>query len=175
MTDGSPACARSALRASGYRASATFGDGLADDRRRGAGRSRSRPQDSHGQEQTCRASEAVARTRIRAGGLQRPGQAVYPGQGRRSARHQDHTRESFRRAASGTAQAELVALWIGQDVPVLVPLADVDLSRAKGEQPIELVLYGCGDCIGDYEGITGHDKYRNDLRLLFFASLDPHR
>ncbi len=140
MTDGSPACARSALRASGYRASATFGDGLADDRRRGAGRSRSRPQDSHGQEQTCRASEAVARTRIRAGGLQRPGQAVYPGQGRRSARHQDHTRESFRRAASGTAQAELVALWIGQDVPVLVPLADVDLSRAKGEQPVELGL-----------------------------------
>jgi len=121
MTDGSPACARSALRASGYRASATFGDGLADDRRRGAGRSRSRPQDSHGQEQTCRAGGAVGRTRIRAGRLQRPGQAVYPGQGRRSARHQDHTRESFRRAASGTAQAELVALWIGQDVPVLVP------------------------------------------------------
>ena len=55
------------------------------------------------------------------------------------------------------------------------PWPDVDLSRAKGEQPIELRLYGCGDCIGDYEGITGHDKYRNDLRLLFFASLDPHR
>src|SRR5712692_4706040 len=60
--------------------------------------------------------------------------------GRRPARHQDHTRESFRRAASGTAQAELVALWIGQDVPALVPLADVDLSRAKGEQPVELGL-----------------------------------
>jgi len=34
-------------------------------------------------------------------------------------------------------------------------------------------LYGCGDCIDDYEGITGHQDYRPDLRLLYFASLDP--
>jgi hypothetical protein len=74
---------------------------------------------------------------IRAEGVRRPGQAVYLDQSRRPTRHQDHTRESFRRAASGTAQAELVALWIGQDVPVLVPPADVDLSRADGEPPIE--------------------------------------
>ena len=37
----------------------------------------------------------------------------------------------------------------------------------------KLVLYGCGDCIDDYEGITGHQQYRNDLRLLYFAALDP--
>ena len=37
----------------------------------------------------------------------------------------------------------------------------------------KLVLYGCGDCINDYEGITGHERYRGDLRLLYFASLDP--
>jgi poly-gamma-glutamate synthesis protein (capsule biosynthesis protein) len=30
----------------------------------------------------------------------------------------------------------------------------------------KLVLYGCGDCINDYEGITGHERYRGDLRLL---------
>ena len=36
-----------------------------------------------------------------------------------------------------------------------------------------LVLYGCGDCINDYEGITGHERYRGDLRLLYFASLQP--
>jgi poly-gamma-glutamate synthesis protein (capsule biosynthesis protein) len=48
-------------------------------------------------------------------------------------------------------------------------ICGIEVYRGK------LVLYGCGDCIGDYEGITGHDKYRNDLRLLFFASLDPHR
>ena len=37
----------------------------------------------------------------------------------------------------------------------------------------KLVLYGCGDCINDYEGITGHERYRGDLRLLYFASLQP--
>jgi poly-gamma-glutamate capsule biosynthesis protein CapA/YwtB (metallophosphatase superfamily) len=45
-------------------------------------------------------------------------------------------------------------------------------------RPIEvyrgkLILYGCGDCIDDYEGITGHRAYRPDLRLLYFASPDP--
>jgi poly-gamma-glutamate synthesis protein (capsule biosynthesis protein) len=44
-------------------------------------------------------------------------------------------------------------------------------------RPIEvfrgkLILYGCGDCIDDYEGITGHPAYRSDLRLLYFASLE---
>jgi len=36
-----------------------------------------------------------------------------------------------------------------------------------------LVLYGCGDCIDDYEGITAHQNYRHDLRLLYFAAVDP--
>ena len=45
-------------------------------------------------------------------------------------------------------------------------------------RPIEvycgkLILYGCGDCVDDYEGITGHRGYRADLRLLYFASVDP--
>jgi poly-gamma-glutamate capsule biosynthesis protein CapA/YwtB (metallophosphatase superfamily) len=45
-------------------------------------------------------------------------------------------------------------------------------------RPIEvyrgkLILYGCGDCIDDYEGTAGHRAYRPDLRLLYFASLDP--
>jgi len=45
-------------------------------------------------------------------------------------------------------------------------------------RPIEvyrgkLVLYGCGDCIDDYEGITGYENYRDDLRLLYFASIAP--
>ncbi|MFD9407599.1 CapA family protein [Streptomyces sp. NPDC059989] len=35
------------------------------------------------------------------------------------------------------------------------------------------VLYGCGDLIDDYEGIGGHDRYRDDLRLLYFLSLEP--
>lgn len=37
----------------------------------------------------------------------------------------------------------------------------------------KLVLYGCGDLIDDYEGIGGHERYRDDLRLLYFATLRP--
>jgi poly-gamma-glutamate synthesis protein (capsule biosynthesis protein) len=45
-------------------------------------------------------------------------------------------------------------------------------------RPIEvyrgkLILYGCGDLINDYEGIGGYEEYRDDLRLLYFASLEP--
>ncbi len=36
-----------------------------------------------------------------------------------------------------------------------------------------LVLYGCGDFINDYEGISGYEMYRDDLRLAYFVSLDP--
>ncbi|WP_253860112.1 CapA family protein [Actinoalloteichus caeruleus] len=36
-----------------------------------------------------------------------------------------------------------------------------------------LVLYGCGDLINDYEGITGHDPYRPDLRAAYLPDLDP--
>jgi poly-gamma-glutamate capsule biosynthesis protein CapA/YwtB (metallophosphatase superfamily) len=35
-----------------------------------------------------------------------------------------------------------------------------------------LVLYGCGDLVNDYEGISGHEKYRSDLRLLYFVHLN---
>jgi hypothetical protein len=35
-----------------------------------------------------------------------------------------------------------------------------------------LILYGCGDLINDYEGIAGRDEYRDDLRLLYFATLE---
>jgi poly-gamma-glutamate synthesis protein (capsule biosynthesis protein) len=43
-------------------------------------------------------------------------------------------------------------------------------------RPIEvyrgkLVLYGCGDLIDDYEGIGGYDVFRDDLRLLYLASV----
>jgi poly-gamma-glutamate capsule biosynthesis protein CapA/YwtB (metallophosphatase superfamily) len=43
-------------------------------------------------------------------------------------------------------------------------------------RPIEvyrdrLILYGCGDCIDDYEGISGYEKFRDDLRVLYFASV----
>jgi poly-gamma-glutamate capsule biosynthesis protein CapA/YwtB (metallophosphatase superfamily) len=34
-------------------------------------------------------------------------------------------------------------------------------------------LYGCGDLVDDYEGISGHSEYRDDLRLLYLPKLDP--
>jgi poly-gamma-glutamate synthesis protein (capsule biosynthesis protein) len=36
-----------------------------------------------------------------------------------------------------------------------------------------LILYGCGDLINDYEGISGYDEFRGDLRLLHRVSVDP--
>lgn len=36
-----------------------------------------------------------------------------------------------------------------------------------------LVLYGCGDLVNDYEGIGGHERFRDDLRLVYLARLDP--
>lgn len=43
-------------------------------------------------------------------------------------------------------------------------------------RPIEiyrdrLILYGCGDFIDDYEGISGYERYRDDLVLMFFPAL----
>ncbi|NGO09254.1 CapA family protein [Streptomyces sp. HC44] len=44
-------------------------------------------------------------------------------------------------------------------------------------RPIEvyrdrLILYGCGDFIDDYEGIRGYERYRDDLRLAYFVSVE---
>lgn len=36
-----------------------------------------------------------------------------------------------------------------------------------------LVLYGCGDFINDYEGIGGHERFRPDLAVMYFATVDP--
>lgn len=34
-----------------------------------------------------------------------------------------------------------------------------------------LILYGCGDFLNDYEGITGYEAYRDDLALMYFADV----
>jgi poly-gamma-glutamate capsule biosynthesis protein CapA/YwtB (metallophosphatase superfamily) len=36
-----------------------------------------------------------------------------------------------------------------------------------------LILYGCGDFLNDYEGISGYEKYRDDLVLMYFADVEP--
>ncbi|HKK53064.1 MAG TPA: CapA family protein [Myxococcota bacterium] len=35
-----------------------------------------------------------------------------------------------------------------------------------------LILYGCGDFLNDYEGISGYEELRPDLVLMFFVTLD---
>ncbi|MCB1379363.1 MAG: CapA family protein [Alphaproteobacteria bacterium] len=36
-----------------------------------------------------------------------------------------------------------------------------------------LILYGCGDLINDYEGIAGVEKYRSDIVAIYLADIDP--
>ena len=37
----------------------------------------------------------------------------------------------------------------------------------------KLILYSCGDAVNDCKGIKGFEAYRNDLRLPYFASIEP--
>lgn len=37
----------------------------------------------------------------------------------------------------------------------------------------KLVIYGCGDLINDYEGISGVEEFRGDLSLMYFVRLMP--
>jgi poly-gamma-glutamate synthesis protein (capsule biosynthesis protein) len=58
--------------------------------------------------------------------------------------------------------------------------AGVDLVHGHSShhpRPIEvyrgkLIMYGCGDTIDDYEGISTYESFRHELRLLYFASID---
>ena len=37
----------------------------------------------------------------------------------------------------------------------------------------KLIIYGCGDFLNDYEGISGYEDYRDDLSLMYFVSVEP--
>jgi poly-gamma-glutamate capsule biosynthesis protein CapA/YwtB (metallophosphatase superfamily) len=63
----------------------------------------------------------------------------------------------------------------------LIDEADVDIVHGHSSHHVKgievykgkLILYGCGDFLNDYEGISGHEAYRGDLALMYFASADP--
>lgn len=45
-------------------------------------------------------------------------------------------------------------------------------------RPLEIyagkpIMYGCGDFVTDYEGIQGHEEFRNDLGPMYFVRLEP--
>jgi poly-gamma-glutamate capsule biosynthesis protein CapA/YwtB (metallophosphatase superfamily) len=62
----------------------------------------------------------------------------------------------------------------------LIDEADVDVlyghssHHPKGIEVYRgrLILYGCGDFIDDYEGIGGYEPFRNDLGLMYFATVE---
>jgi poly-gamma-glutamate synthesis protein (capsule biosynthesis protein) len=49
--------------------------------------------------------------------------------------------------------------------------------HAKGIEIFKgrLVLYGCGDFINDYEGITGYEEFRGDLALMYLVQMDSQQ
>ncbi|WEO99493.1 CapA family protein [Streptomyces sp. FXJ1.172] len=95
------------------------------------------------------------------------------------------------RRARGPGDTVVVSVHWGSNWGYLVPreqkhfahaLIDggVDLVHGHSShhpRPVEvyrgrLILYGCGDFIDDYEGISGYEEYRDDLRLGYLVSVD---
>ena len=75
----------------------------------------------------------------------------------------------------------------GYDVPVeqtefahrLIDEAGVDVIHGHSShhpKGLEVykdkpIIYGCGDFLNDYEGISGHEEFRGDLGLMYFTTL----
>jgi poly-gamma-glutamate capsule biosynthesis protein CapA/YwtB (metallophosphatase superfamily) len=61
----------------------------------------------------------------------------------------------------------------------LVEKCDVDIVHGHSSHHVKgievhcgkLILYGCGDFIDDYEGITGYEEFRDDLVLMYFPKV----
>ena len=121
-----------------------------------------------------------------AAGAARPGVNLVPSLSRRAAA------ELANRAQAGRRPGDILVVslhwgsnWgyeVGRDQAAFARwlIEDgVDLVHGHSShhpRPIEvyrgkLILYGCGDFIDDYEGITGYQEYRDDLRLAYLASL----
>ncbi len=45
----------------------------------------------------------------------------------------------------------------------------IEVHRGKA------IFYGCGDFLNDYEGIRGYEAFRDDLVLMYFATIDVQR
>jgi poly-gamma-glutamate synthesis protein (capsule biosynthesis protein) len=94
------------------------------------------------------------------------------------------------RQAKHRGDVVVVSIHWGSNWGYRVPASDVRLAHllidggvdvvyghsSHHPRPIEiyqgkLVLYGCGDLLDDYEGIAGYETYRDDLRLLYLATI----
>jgi len=62
----------------------------------------------------------------------------------------------------------------------LIDMAEVDVVHGHSSHHVKGVevyrgkpiLYGCGDFLNDYEGISGYEQYRGDLALMYFPTLE---
>jgi poly-gamma-glutamate synthesis protein (capsule biosynthesis protein) len=123
-----------------------------------------------------------------AAGHDRPGVAFLPDL---SAGTADAVIERVRRVKRG-GDIVIVSIHWGTNWGYEVPDSHVAFARrlidggvdvihghsSHHPRPIEvyrgrLVLYGCGDFIDDYEGISGYEEFRDDLVLMYLAGLDP--
>jgi poly-gamma-glutamate capsule biosynthesis protein CapA/YwtB (metallophosphatase superfamily) len=63
----------------------------------------------------------------------------------------------------------------------LIDDAGVDLIHGHSSHHVKgievyqgkLILYGSGDFLNDYEGISGYESFRDDLGLMYFVNVDP--
>ena len=63
----------------------------------------------------------------------------------------------------------------------LLDSADIDIIHGhSSHHPISIeiynnkpIIYGCGDFINDYEGISGYEEFRDDLTLMYFLQMVP--
>ena len=61
----------------------------------------------------------------------------------------------------------------------LIDEAGVDLIHGHSSHHVKglevyhnkLIMYGCGDFINDYEGISGYETFRDDLSLMYFVKV----
>lgn len=123
-----------------------------------------------------------------AAGDGRPGVALLPDLSAETAdATADRVRAAWRPGDVTVVSVHWGSNW-GYDVPAeharfAHRLIDAGVDVVHGHsshhpRPVEvyqgrLILYGCGDLVDDYEGITGYARYRPDLRLGYVASLGP--
>jgi poly-gamma-glutamate synthesis protein (capsule biosynthesis protein) len=62
----------------------------------------------------------------------------------------------------------------------LIDRAEIDVVYGHSSHHVKAIeiyrgkpiLYGCGDFLNDYEGISGHEEFRGDLGLMYFVGMD---
>lgn len=103
-----------------------------------------------------------------------------------------HIREKVREVKQEEDMVVVSIHWgsnWGYDIPekqrefahALIDDAGVDVIHGHSSHHVKgievykdrLILYGCGDFLNDYEGISGYGYFRADLGLMYFAGLEP--